>query len=293
VKSISHILVLTVVTSAFITRASEPVPAPELPAHVLHNFSSRAGGSTQVFAKSVGGTSFTRNPKFWLRGLNGLTAIHAGYGPGATAITPWHVLGANHWKPDVGSKLYFCDSQDHTVARTVVAGTEIRPDIKSDIWLALLDEALPPSIMPIALMPTGWADLLQAPGLPVAAMNQASAMGCAKLISLHQSVNGWFRYGYVYQTPLASELPGLRFEPMRKGDSGYPIVTIVETNLVLLGHLTIETGSNFLSPAYSHYLEDIQVAIASLGTNHLASQEKLTLVDLSGFRSAPAPRESH
>jgi hypothetical protein len=255
----------------------------ELSSEILHNFSIRTRGSTQVFSKSVNGTEFARNPKFWLRGLNGLTAIHAGYGPGATAITRWHVLGAGHWKHDAGSKLYFCDLQDHTVTRTVVAGTDIRSDLKSDTWLAVLDQPLPPSITPMALMPAQWTDQIHAPGLQVAAMNQALAMGWGELISPRKPVDGWFRHGCVYRAPGIAAPLG--FEPLHKGDSGYPIVTIVETNLVLLGHLSLESGAAiFLGPDYSCYADDIQAAIRTLGTNHLATEEKLTFVDLSRFR---------
>jgi hypothetical protein len=54
---------------------------------------------------------------------------------------------------------------------------------------------------------------------------------------------------------------------------------------VLLGHLTFEPGSaNFLGPDYSLYANDIQNAITTLGTNELATAEKLTWIDLSRFR---------
>ena len=154
---------------------------------------------------------------------------------------------------------------------------------ESDIWLAVLDEPLPASIVPLALMRGDWTNRVHAPGLPVAAMNQASAMGCAELISLRQGVNGWFRHGYAYRAPGLA--PTLRFEPLHGGDSGYPIVTIVETNLVLLGHLTFEpSAASFLGPDYSQYADDIQAAITTLGTNSLATSAKLAPIDLSRFR---------
>ena len=280
-KAAWHALILGALAIAP-TNVAPATDGPELLEHIRHNFLPRTNGSSQVFSKHVNGTSFTRNSNFWLRGLNGLTAIHAGDGPGATAITRWHVLGANHWKHDTGSKLYFCDLHDRTVVRTVVAGTEIRPDIKSDIWLAVLDEALPDSIQPVAVMPGKWTERLHAPGLPVAAMNQASAMGSAELLSAEQPVNGWFRHGYLYRA--AAIAPRLGFQPMRAGDSGYPVLTIVETNLVLLGHLTLEIGSKFLGPDYSSYAEDIQSAITGLGTNRLATAERIRTADLSRFR---------
>src|SRR5215471_6278827 len=112
--------------------AGEPSPASleDLTAHVRSNVVARTNGTTSLmFSTWEQGTRFVRNPRFWLNGMNGLSAIHVGYGPGATAITPWHVVGANHWKNEVGAKLYFCDAQNHTILRTVVAGTEIRSDI--------------------------------------------------------------------------------------------------------------------------------------------------------------------
>src|SRR5579862_8912672 len=107
--------------------AASPNGLEDLTQHVRSNVVARTNASsTKVFASINDETIFVRNSRFWLNGLAGLTAIHAGHGPGATAITPWHVVGANHWKNDSGSKLYFCDLQNHAVVRTVVAGTEIR-----------------------------------------------------------------------------------------------------------------------------------------------------------------------
>lgn len=241
------------------------------------------GGSTQLFAKYLDGTKFVRNPKFWLKDMNGLTGVHAGGGPGATAITPWHVVGANHWKNEAGSKLYFCDLQNHTIVRTVVAGAEIRPDIKSDIWLAVLDEALPGSIVPMPLMPADWTNHVVLSRFPVAALNKNSDFGSAEILSFRQQVSGWFLYGYLYNR--SSLAPTLQFTALKGGDSGRPIVTWVNEDLVLLGHLTFEPGDErFAGPDYSLYSADIQAAIRNLGTNDLAKAQNIRTIGLSGFK---------
>src|SRR5215471_3164668 len=111
--------------------AASQLKAAEFPTHLeldtvaKANFLSRTNGVAQLFSKSVDGTQFVRHPKFWLRGTFGAEATHVGGGPGASAITRWHILGANHWKHDVGGHLYFCDAMGKTIARTIVAGTEI------------------------------------------------------------------------------------------------------------------------------------------------------------------------
>jgi hypothetical protein len=236
--------------------------------------------SVQMFSSYVDGVKFVRNPAFWLRGLNGLTGVHVGYGPGATAITPWHIAGANHWKHDAGSKLVFCDAGNKPVTRTVVAGTEIRPDIKSDVWLAVLDSALPPSIIPMALMPTNWLELIPPVRLPVAALNKDQCFGSADLLPFREPARGWFQYGLAFKR--SSVLPTMQFEPKRAGDSGRAVVTFVGGNLVLVSHLTLEgEGVSFFGPDYASYGPDIQAAIRTLGTNDTAKAQNLRIVDLN------------
>ena len=254
----------------------------DLMTHVFSNLKARTNGSPRLFSTQSGGTKFVRSEQFWLRGLNGLTGTHVGYGPGATLITPWHILGANHYKHDAGSQVCFADLAGHTVTRSVVAGREIRPDIKSDIWLGVLDSALPVSIVPMPFLPMNWTNLVHTKGLPVAAMNQNGCFGSAALVSLRQPVPGWFSHGYAYLC--LGIAPALEFEPLRGGDSGHPIVTVVDTNLVLLGHITFEVGGNKLAgPDYSSYASDIQAAVATLGTNSVARAQQIKIVDLSRF----------
>jgi hypothetical protein len=254
-------------------------PHLEFAGVVKASFLSRTNGLARLFS-SVIGTQFERNPKFWLRGVSGAQAIHAGGGAGAMAITPWHVLGANHWKQDVGAHLYFCDAVGKTVTRTVVAGTEIRSDVKSDIFLAVLDKALPNSIAPLPLMPSDWSNHIGSEPLLVTAMNHRSEFGIATLISPQNQVGPWFRYGCSYcSSALAPNLP---FLALHAGDSGHPIMTLVDTNLILLGHITLENGdSNFSGPDYSSYASDIQSAISSLGTNNIAKTQKLRMLNFT------------
>ncbi len=270
-------------TSLLAADGVRPGPKEDLAVHVFTNFLARTNGSRRLFFSQASGTSFVRNPEFWLRGVNGLTGTHVGDGPGATAITPWHVLEANHYKHDVGSQVCFVDPAGQVVVRNVVAGREIRPDIKSEIWLGELDRALPASISPVPLMPENWTNLVHSKGLPVAAMNQGGCFGSAALVSFSQPVGGWFNHGYAYFCLGIN--PALQFEPLRSGDSGHPIVSLIGTNLVLLGHITFESGGNRLAgPDYSSYVSDIQEAITALGTNRVAQAQKIGIADLSRFQ---------
>jgi hypothetical protein len=255
-------------------------PAQNLAEQIRSNFISRTNnGSPQMFSKYVDGKIFMRNASFWLRGMHGLTGIHVGYGPGASVITPWHVVGANHWKNDAGAQLVFCDPANHSIVRTVVAGTEIRPDVRSDIWLAVLDKPLPESITPLLLMPTNWVEKISFARLPVAALNQAQCFGSGELFPFHQQARGWFEYGYVFKR--SSAVPTMQFEPRRAGDSGRPIVTLLGTNLALVSHLTFETGDvTFAGPDYSAYAADIQSAIEKVGTNAIAKAQKIGIAKL-------------
>ena len=260
------------------------LPAEDLTDQVRANVETRTKGtSPQLFTTFTDGTRFVRNPRCWLNDMKGLSAVHAGYGPGATAITPWHVIGANHWKHESGAKLYFCDLQNHSIVRCVVASMEIRPDIKSDIWLAVLDQRLPVSITPMPLMPPAWTNYVRHSRFPVAALNKKNEFGAGEVLTFRQPVSGWYLYGYLYQP--SSLAPTLQFAPLQGGDSGRPIVTLVNGNLVLLGHLTFEPGKGrFAGPDYSAYSADIQSGIRKLGTNNAATAQNLRTIDLSDFK---------
>ena len=59
----------------------------------------------------------------------------------------------------------------------------------------------------------------------------------------------------------------------------------METNLVLLGHVTFEAGdTTFSGPDYSAYGPDVQRAIETLGTNITARSQKLRAIDLTRFQ---------
>jgi hypothetical protein len=276
-------LVLIFVVVQVKAAEARSAPLKDLITDMRTNIVARTNSSsTQMFASYVDGTKFRQNPRFWLSGMKGLSATQVGNGAGATAITPWHILEANHNKNEVGSKLYFCDAQNRAVVRTIVEGKEVRPDIRSDTWLAVLDSALPSSVAPMLLMPPDWTNHVILSRLPVAALNQQREFGAAEILSFQQPVEGWFRYGYLYKS--SSLAPSLQFRPLKAGDSGRPIVTLVADNLVLLGHITFEPGERFAGPDYSRYGPDIQAAIKTLGTNDVAKSQQISIVDLSRFR---------
>ena len=128
-------------------------------------------------------------------------------------------------------------------------------------------------------MPANWIDRISFARLPVAALNQAQCFGSAELFPFRQQVSGWFHYGVSFKR--SNAVPTMQFEPRRAGDSGRPVVTFVGTNLVLISHLTLETGEvNFAGPDYAAYAWDIQSTIELLGTNTTAKAQKLRMATI-------------
>lgn len=80
-----------------------------------------------------------------------------------TAITPRHIVMANHAYVQTGATIRFITSTGGVVTRTVSNSMQVG---STDIRIGLLDSDLPDSITPAKLLPDDWSRWLTAASLP-------------------------------------------------------------------------------------------------------------------------------
>jgi hypothetical protein len=239
--------------------------------------------------------SFVRNAGCWAQGLTGITAIAVGYitppsdagtGTGITAIAPDIAMTCAHSHAGPGMTIYFCQADNTTVARGVLAGGAVP---NSDIYLYRLDSALPSGI---AKMPFAPANLLSyipgyTWGVPMFCINGAmnplvSWWNALQNIGLSSqatvcaigtdtaTVNLWtilHNNNSAYLAPPA--------EGFIAGDSGHVGCLVINGALV-----AIMTGwtSGSLGPSAFSNISAINAEISALG-----SSSTVTVANLTGF----------
>lgn len=286
--------------------------------------------SDQVFAIANGSTSspnhyliystfnqtnntYVKNSGCWAASLNfsGVSVNKVGSGgvTSVTMVTPRHAIGAAHYAPTVGDKMYFCDASNTTVERTI---TSVRI-AAGDSVVVKFDSDVPTSVKKYKLPPSDWKSYLPNDRptitLPFSGLvlNYAALKIPMIVLSHYRWDDNWplqrfGRFVYIYEsyiqwavTPSAeirkAFLDGVpavaqyfdgafvdyNGEPsgIRGGDSGLPCFYLVNGDLIYgLKHLYPATG-----PFLGDYLTELQDAIDFTGSEGYSIQT----VDLLGF----------
>lgn len=248
---------------------------------------------------------YYRNTGGWTYPLDfsGLTVNKSGSGgvTNVTAITPYHAIGAGHYPPSVGDVLYFCDSNNQTVSRTVQSRV-LAGDF--DGAIVRFSEPLPTTVKKYKTLSLNFENYLplnRSVYSTSGTSRQLRSSGIPIVVCSHyrwdsdwplQRAN---RYAYFYETveiinpPLeldiisynsggyANSFPEYNGQPsaIRGGDSGSPCFFIINNDLVLVSH----HGTGNSGPFHPNCLSSIQSIINSLGP----SGQTYETVDLSGF----------
>jgi hypothetical protein len=295
--------------------------------HILDQFLSIADGSTsspshyQVYSTfDFTNNVYVKNNGFWASDLNfsGVSVNKQGSG-GVTSVvmvTPRHAIGAAHYAPPadpnggpiIGDKMYFCDENNNTVERTVVAAQNTLADAR----IVKFDSDVPSTVKKYKLFPANWKNYLPQDFFPnVHPISNAQFTGSgARVPFIAMSHFRWDeawplqrpnRYAYIYVGsipwstfsngsiakatmnggPATSSFGGVfndyNGEPsgIRGGDSGLPCFYIVNGDLIFsMKHLYPAAGS-FLPD----FLTEIQNTINFVGSEGYSLQS----VNLSGF----------
>lgn len=200
------------------------------------------------------------NSDCWASGLDwsgvALSNSTANNRRGATLISPQHVYMATHFPVGVGATVIYLTSAGEQITRTLSA----RQDVGNDIMIGLLDSPVADATY-YKVLPSNYREyisLIQQPQI-ICTDQQRKAI-----------LRNWLDSDQNVVHLTASQLS----ENIITGDSGQPIFTVIQDELVLLGsHWTATSGRNA-----SSMIPQINSAMTSLGGGY-----QLSVVDLSAY----------
>jgi hypothetical protein len=185
---------------------------------------------------TMGSNSFIRNPGIWIGPKVDLSAISAysdkpnsfGTKFAITAISPLHCIAAAHVSMHAGDHFDFVGSDNVTVMRTIVATA----NPVDDITIALLNQPLPPSVRPMAILPRNWSDYLR-PGIdlemPAIFINQHNRLYLAEVEGITRGPSPMVVYHF--PSGLVRQLFNIQ---IISGDSSFPEMVLVHGQPALL-----------------------------------------------------------
>lgn len=198
------------------------------------------GTQLSLFAEPiVPGTSYTRNPSFWLRAYDtsGISiwnstapAENKDYHAG-TAISPLHLVTAAHFYLGTGTVVGFVAADGTFVTRTVVAGVGIAG---TDVWISTLDAPLPGTVCVYPVFASAAATTTKIV-LPDQNNTVYEAVG---------AFGGSAYLGYYADSEYAGS--GWTRSPV-SGDSGHAVFVPYNGQLVLLAEQYTTGGGPFLT----------------------------------------------
>ena len=195
----------------------------------------------------------------------------------ATAISPRHVIMANHFITPVNSTYYFRGTDGNIYHRVLTQKRTISTgNLNTDIQIGLLDSDLPPEVVPAKLLPSDFERHINTGrGLPVITLNQHESAYVMELAAMPTC-----RLGNRVSTVSCLESHFLVresfYRPVVTGDSSSPRFLLVGNQLVLL-HV-MWSGGRGSGTLLSHYATEIQRAM-----NQLSPGYALDLFDCSAF----------
>jgi hypothetical protein len=259
--------------------------------HVSTNIYSRITGTVSerrllFTTRNAANTNYVRNPNFFLADVTGIEAYIAGNNSVAQAmngvlVSPRHILSVAHIGSQMGQWVHFVNRTNNAVTVRQVIDAQ-RVGLNADMTVALLNESLPESIVPAAVI-TNWNEIAPqyGPGdsvaaflrsIPVVVCNQTYSPGLGLLTFASASGSGsvFSVYGF---TP--SEW---HYVPVG-GDSGSPCLMPVNGRMAVVGNWTYSGAGGFAIGLRT----DVQTAMDALCARNSFTNETLTALDTTNF----------
>jgi hypothetical protein len=186
---------------------------------------------------------------------------------GVTAISPRHVLMANHFPVPNGTTVRFMGNNGVIVNRTVISSSQ--PIVNQDIRIGVLNSDLPSSVIFYPILPNNYKSekIYHYHKLPVICWNRLSNA------LVHDSFDAGFS-GVRYIVSTGSRQPWS--SSIVVGDSGQPVFCLLNNQPILLtAHYAATYG-----PELSDFQTEINNAMTTLGGGY-----QLTILDLSAYTS--------
>ncbi|MBK1883654.1 hypothetical protein JIN85_14630 [Luteolibacter pohnpeiensis] len=236
--------------------------------------SSKAVYSSQNHATG----EYTRSLNCWLTmiltGVSPWNSTFAG-DMGYTAITPRHIITANHFPQLSIFSLRFVTADNVVVTRTCISSIQIGT---SDIRIYILDEDLPETISPVKIAPGNLNSLIPTTRsgkgiIPVLAFNQDED---ALILGMYKTSDTSFSYNKNAGSDSRNEFA----KSIIPGDSGNPVFLIINNEPALISTFHT-TASGPLIPAY---ISEINNAIATLDAGQgISTGYSVTVADFTSF----------
>lgn len=195
----------------------------------------------------------------------------------ATAISPRHVVMADHFWTPVNSTYYFRGTDGNIYHRVLTQKKTISTgNLNTDIQIGLLDSDLPPEVVPAKLLPNGYERYISTGrGLPVITLNQHESAYVMELAAMPTC-----RLGNRVSTVTCQEsnfpVRESFFRSVITGDSSSPRFLLAGNQLVLLHVMWY--GGRGSGTLLAHYAAEIQRAM-----NQLCPGYSLNFFDCSAF----------
>jgi hypothetical protein len=228
-------------------------------------------------------TNAVWSTNFWLRGVQGLSAISLsgsnglGAQGGITMISPRHAIYAKHMHEAPGHFMFaFLDANNIIHWRTNMENIFVT----NDISIGILDSDLPPSVGFLPMLAPNFLNYL-----PTNSYSYVQGIGRdqgARLFSqpMHFDYPGVVLWNAGISCPFG--LDKIWTSVIEGGSSSNPDMFLIEKQLVLLSH-------NFFSgsgPAHPNYLNEINRSMHYLSTNNAVSTDyQLTVFPLTNWPS--------
>lgn len=283
VPSLSSNVTPTVTTTP--SRPSPVIEKPDLSAHInsiFTNLINKPEKEKNILTPYVNPYNWPRNSNCWAKSINlsGYCACVLGIGGvgGGTLLTRKHVLLANHVPyPALPFTIFFVNNNNVTVTYNIVKTKKVGV---TDILIGELDREADVNLPVFSVLPSNYIKYFSDPAakFPVLFSDQERKA----LIGDYYGVREVTYCGNNAQINApSSEERKKYYEPVRGGDSGNIVCTLINNEPVLIGgwfqYLSEMAGVCTLLPAY---INEVNEVIASFGDNSY----KLKVADLSNFK---------
>jgi hypothetical protein len=228
-------------------------------------------------------TNAVWSTNFWLKGVQGLSAISLGEtnglgtAAGITMISPRHCLYAKHMHEAPAYFMFaFLDTNNIIHWRT----NKENFFVTNDISIGILDADLPPSVGFLPMLPTNFGNYL-----PTNGYSYVQGIGRdqgARLFSQPMLFNDPAAVNWSSGISCPFGLDKIWTSALSPGDSSNPEMFLIKNQLVLVSHNYGYDGG----PAHSKYLNEINRAMHYLSTNNAAATDyQLTIFPLTNWPS--------
>lgn len=281
-----HAILIQKIIAEAKREATSPVQKIDLFSHISSSFSNliKDKKDKNIISGYIHPLKWTRNINCWASSLD-LTGMSVGiFGlggvGGGSLITRKHVLLANHVPyPALPATIYFVDKNSNSYEYKIIKTKRVAT---SDILIGELDKEVDNSLKIYKVLPADFAKYLPIqpmtgqPRFPVAFSDQEKKMLMGDYMSTFN--NGTTEKVSHISPPNDSDRLNY-FEQLIVGDSGNPVSTIINNELVLLGgwYQTLSAQGGWSTPIPA-YINEVNNTIASLTNGY-----KVNEVDLSGF----------